>query len=585
MRTEHRILAIAIVLGFSFWIIDAAVDSLFYYDESFLESLFVNVAGVEFYMRSLVIILLLAFGVIVSRMFSRQKRIREKLRASEQQSAILLEQVSDAIIIADVEGKLLDANKRAVELFGYSKDELLNLSFSERHPQEELERISEAFRDTIKRGSGVLHNTAILRKDGTIAEVEIIGSIIQFEDKRLVRAFLRDITEGRRGEEKIRDIAEGVSAETSDRFFHSLVRHLSRILGMEYSFVGALNNEEFEQVEVIAVCAHGDIIDNFTYDLAHTPCENVAGKDLCIYPREVQKQFPKDHMLKDMNAECYFGIPLFSSKGLPLGIMAVLGCQPMKNTQLVTYTLQVFATRVAAELERKQAEETLRQSESTLRELSAQLLSAQEDERARLAADLHDEVGQTVGSIKVRVETLLKKATMSGGKIDAKSLKGLVPIIKTAMEEIRNICTDLRPSTLDSLGLIATIKWLCREFNSSYEDISVELSIAIQEDRVPQSLRVPIFRILQESLNNITKHSEADSVQIYLGLQDGHIRLTIEDNGSGVDLKNLLSLEDGRRGFGIPSMRQRTEYSGGSFSIESMEGKGTSVQVSWPITA
>jgi signal transduction histidine kinase len=174
---------------------------------------------------------------------------------------------------------------------------------------------------------------------------------------------------------------------------------------------------------------------------------------------------------------------------------------------------------------------------------------------------------------------------MSGGKIDAESLKGLVPIIKTAMEEVRNICTDLRPSTLDSLGLIATIKWLCREFNSSYKDISVELSIAIQEDRVPQSLRVPIFRILQESLNNISKHSEADSVQIYFGLQDGHIRLTVEDNGSGVDLKNLLSLEDGRRGFGIPSMRQRTEYSRGSFSIESMEGKGTSVQVSWPITA
>ena len=585
MRTEHHVLAVAVALGFSFWIVDSAIDSLFFYDESFLESLLFDVDGVELYMRSLVVVLFLVFGLIVSRILVKQERIQKSLQDSEKRYMTLIEQASDAILLTDLEGKLLDSNNKAVELFGYSKHEFLNKHYIELHPEEEAERVAEAFRNATTQGLGTLNNTAILRKNGTTLPVDITGSAISFKGERLVQGIFRDITERKREEETIRNIAEGVSADTGERFFHSLVNHLSRILGMEYSFVGELVDKERKQVEVIAFSAHSDVIDNLTYDLPHTPCETVVDKGLCYYPRDVQKQFPKDHKLKDMNAESYVGIPLLNSRGLPIGIMAVFGCQPLRDDKLVISTLQVFAARASAELERKRVEEELRQSESALRGLSAELLNAQENERARLAADLHDGIGQTLGSLKVRVETILKKATLSNGKVDVEQLKDLITVTKTAMEEVRNISMDLRPATLGSLGLIVTINWLCREFMSTYNDIGVEVRTEIQENEIPESLKIPIFRILQEALNNVAKHSEAHSVQVYLGLKDGHITLAIKDNGRGVDLNSVFPTKDGKRGFGIPSMKQRTEYSGGSFSLDSEEGRGTSVQASWPITA
>jgi PAS domain S-box-containing protein len=585
MRTEHRVLAVAVVLGFSFWIVDSAIDSLVFYDESFLESLLFDVDGIELYMRSLVVVLFLVFGLIVSRILVKQERIQKSLQDSEKRYMSLLEQASDAIILTDFEGKLLDVNNKALELFGYPKHKFLNKHYIELHPQEEAERVSEAFRNATKQGSGALNNTAILRKNGTTLPVDITGSVVAFKGERLVQAIFRDITERKREEETIRNIAEGVSAETGERFFHSLVNHISAILGLEYSFVGELVTEERKQVEIVALSAHSDVIDNLTYDLPNTPCETVVDKGLCYYPRDVQKQFPKDHKLKDMNAESYVGIPLTNSRGLTIGIMAVVGCQPLRHDKLVISTLQVFAARAAAELERKRVEEALRQSESALRGLSAELLNAQENERARLAADLHDGIGQTLGSLKVRIETILKKTTLSDAKVDVEQLKDLITVTKTVMKEVRNISSDLRPATLGSLGLIVTINWLCREFMSTFNDIGVEVRTEIQENEIPESLKIPIFRILQEALNNVSKHSEAHSVQVYLGLKDGYITLVIKDNGCGVDLSGLIHLKDGKPGFGIPSMKQRTEYSGGSFSFESKEGRGTLVQASWPITA
>ena len=585
MRTERLPLAIAIVLGFSFWIIDAAIDSLFFHDESFLKSLLFDPGAIELYMRSVAFGMFLIFGVIISKTVAKQISIRKEAERSKKRFMVLLEQASDAIVLTNLEGRLLYVNFRAVKLCGYSRDELLNKHFSELHPQKELERVSEAFRNTTKEGVGALDDTAILRKDGTIVAVDITGSLIEFEGEKLIQASFRDITAHKLLEDTIRNIAEGVSAETGEKFFSSMVCHLSRILGVEYSFLGELKVEEPEQVEVLAICAHGDLIDNFTYNIAHSPSENVVGGDLCCYPREVQKQFPKDHMLKNMNAECYAGIPLFSSKGLPLGILTVLGCQPLRNTQIVKYALKVFATRAAAELERKRSEDALKQSESNLRALSHQILTAQENERERLAADLHDVIGQTLGSIKIRLDTLLKKAMMHEGKVEAEALRDLIPVVRGAMEEVRAMGSDLRPSTLDSLGLISTINWFCREFNATYTDISVEVRAEIEEDKIPASLKVQIFRILQEALNNVAKHSKADSVQVYLGLKDELIVLNIEDNGSGMDLEHTMTSEDGSRGFGIPSMKQRTEYSGGAFSLESIYGEGTSVQASWPISA
>jgi len=165
-----------------------------------------------------------------------------------------------------------------------------------------------------------------------------------------------EITERRRAERVVENIAKGVSASTGEAFFKSLVRYLCEILGVEYAFVGELMPSVDETIDTIAVHAHGKIVENFTYALANTPCENVVGKQLRCYPRHVRQQFPLDHLLDQMGIECYVGAPLFDSHDQALGLLVVMGCQPLQHEPFTVSMLQIFADRASAELERKRQE-------------------------------------------------------------------------------------------------------------------------------------------------------------------------------------------------------------------------------------
>ena len=232
--------------------------------------------------------------------------------------------------------------------------------------------------------------------------------------------------------------------------------------------------------------------------------------------------------------------------------------------------------------DRKMAEEALRQSERELRLLSTQLLAVQEQERGRIARELHDGIGQSLSAIKFRVEDALGQMGKNLAESSVNSLNSLIPVIQSTVEEVRRITMDLRPATLDDLGILATIAWFCREFQETYANVKIEKEIGIAETDIPESLKTVIFRVVQEALNNVAKHSGAESVTIFLTMRSDTIELTIEDNGRGFDLKEALIVDDSQRGFGLRSMRERTELSGGSFSLESIRREGTTVKASWP---
>jgi signal transduction histidine kinase len=134
---------------------------------------------------------------------------------------------------------------------------------------------------------------------------------------------------------------------------------------------------------------------------------------------------------------------------------------------------------------------------------------------------------------------------------------------------------------LDELGIIATFSWLCREFETIHTDIQIEQEIELQEDDVPETLKVVIYRILQEGLSNIVKHSGANLVHISFKKTDRTIELAIKDNGRGFNLKRALSLDNFNGGLGLINMRRRTENSGGSFEINSDKETGTCIRALW----
>jgi PAS domain S-box-containing protein len=228
--------------------------------------------------------------------------------------------------------------------------------------------------------------------------------------------------------------------------------------------------------------------------------------------------------------------------------------------------------------ERNKAEMALRDSEDRCRYLSAQLLVAQETERRRIAGDLHDAIGHGLYNMKHYIEPLLTRIREEGLEAEVKRLEIFTSTLDNTIAEVRRMQQNLRPSMLDDLGLLVTIRWLCREFSEAHSGIRFDRNLDIEEKEVPASLKMVIFRILQEALNNVAKHSKASLVRLSLTKASKKMELTISDNGEGFDVK-----ETPRRGLGLVSMRERAELSNGAFAIESVKGKGTTVRVTWAL--
>jgi signal transduction histidine kinase/methyl-accepting chemotaxis protein len=229
-------------------------------------------------------------------------------------------------------------------------------------------------------------------------------------------------------------------------------------------------------------------------------------------------------------------------------------------------------------------EADLRKSQTDLRQLSTALLNAQERERKMVAGEIHDSIGASLAATKFKVETVFKEMGDHNPQATA-ALASIIPIVQGAMEEARRIQMSLRPSMLDDLGILTTINWFCRQFQSTYSNISIRREIDIEEHEVPDSLKIVIYRVLQEALNNIAKHSKASVVLLFLRKTGQAMELVIRDSGQGFDLSETQSRKGGSRGLGLDSMRERIELSGGSFSIESRKGAGTLVRAAWSLSA
>jgi signal transduction histidine kinase len=230
--------------------------------------------------------------------------------------------------------------------------------------------------------------------------------------------------------------------------------------------------------------------------------------------------------------------------------------------------------------ERKQGKEALRESERKLRILSSKLLSAQESERKLIAQELHDSIGASLAAIKYSLERKLDDMR-KGRPPDGVSLEQVISIVLETIREAKRISTNLRPSILDDLGILATIRWFCREFQGVYSGVRIEQEISVEEEEIPEAHKTVIYRVMQEALNNIAKHSGADRVNLRVRKKGSVLELSIQDNGKGFNLNKVLAEEVFKGSMGLDSMRERTELSQGTFDIWTSEGAGTTITASW----
>jgi signal transduction histidine kinase len=172
---------------------------------------------------------------------------------------------------------------------------------------------------------------------------------------------------------------------------------------------------------------------------------------------------------------------------------------------------------------------------------------------------------------------------MSGGSSNGDlALEKIITMITDTIQETRRISAHLRPSVLDDLGLCATIDWFCCDFEKHYPQIQVVRQLEIEEDDVAEQSKVVVYRILQEAMNNLAKHSEADRVHISLVNFGNELKLCVADNGCGFDFDQINSNRDPLSGQGLSNMRDRAEICGGKLEIRSKPGAGTTVELMLP---
>ena len=236
-----------------------------------------------------------------------------------------------------------------------------------------------------------------------------------------------------------------------------------------------------------------------------------------------------------------------------------------------------LARAIRYAIERRRSEETVRQYAGHLGMLSRRLLHAQEAERRRLARELHDELGQVLTAVKISVEGLRKHVQPPG----LPRLEEGIEIINRAIQQVRDLSLDLRPSLLDDLGLAAALRWYAdrQAQRGGFTVLTVTDGVPI---RLPSELETACFRVVQEALTNVLRHAQARHVQIALNMVPGALHLTIQDDGIGFDSIAVEDQAGPGSHLGLLGMRERVHLAGGSLELVSQPNRGTTLRAWLP---
>ena len=225
--------------------------------------------------------------------------------------------------------------------------------------------------------------------------------------------------------------------------------------------------------------------------------------------------------------------------------------------------------------------EELRRKEEVRSRLLSKLVSAQEEERKRIARELHDEVGQALTAVIMETAAVETALPENSSAARAK-LQGVRSMASQAIKDLRQLIFGLRPEVLDDLGLVPAVREYAKEYLES-RGVHVEVNSSRWQSRLPSEIEAPVFRIIQEAITNIARHAQATEAQIDLHLADSTHCVQVEDNGIGFDPSQVDQVQPSGQGLGLRGMEERVSILGGTFQIESQAGRGTRIVAEIPL--
>lgn len=539
-----------------------------------------------------------------------RKKAESALADSEVRFAKAFQVSPGALAISTIEeGRIIDVNDSWLEMFGYQRDEVIGRTNAELrisvHPESRVETIRQI------REKGVVRNleVQVRRKTGEIRDLIVSAVAVSLGGEESWLSTQLDVTDSKRAEAERGRLLDGelvarAAAETAlerlhaiesitdgalqnlglDELLHEMLTRLLAPLDANFASV-ALVDEREQQLYLRAVV--GDTPHPNVRGLRSPLGQGVSGR----IATDGQPRIVHDLATIDLShisgatpeeiralSRSMVGAPL-QVGGKIIGVVAAASPEPYHFNDDDLKLLLVVADRVAPAIERARLIETVHAGRQRLKALSSRLITVQEEERRRLAVELHDELGQVLTAVKINVQSFARKLDKSART----ELANTIESVDQAVERVRDLALDLRPSVLDDLGLPAALRWYTQRFE---RDTAIEVDLSTDTAlRLELPVETACFRVVQEALTNVTRHARARHVWVALRVGILETELKICDDGVGFDVLAARERAAGGISLGLLGMEERVATLGGEFKVKSVRGKGTRLSARFPVSA
>ena len=469
------------------------------------------------------------------------KTLKIEKELSEEKYRSLIEQAIDGVFIADASLRFILVNSSACTMLGYTKQELLKLTIKDItliETEETPLMVGEWAQKLTE-----IHERKMVRKDESIVTVEMNGA--RLEDGNYM-AFVRDITERKKAEEQL---------IKSEKYLDNIINNIGDpVFVKDEQSCLLLVNDAFCKI----------------FNLSRS---NIIGKTLAEdVPPDQRESF-----LRIDREVIATGIENINEEMLTVrdGETQIIST---KKTRFIDEEGNKFLIGAIRDItSRKKAEEQVLKTSEELRLLMHHLQNVREEERKRIGREIHDDLGQQLTAIKMFTAWIDKRIPEEQTDVKEK-IASIINLLDNSNLALRKILNELRVEILDNDGLVEGLRWLCRQFEDS---TSIELAFTtnLKKIKVNEQTAVCVYRILQESLNNIAKHADAKKVMIDINVTANILTMIIKDDGNGFQIEKLQTVNS----FGILGMKERVSAAEGEFRLESTKGGGTRLKLAVPV--
>ena len=513
---------------------------------------------------------------------------RDDLRA-------VIDALSDELIVIDADDyRILQVNRAARERLGNGREPIGQLCYEAAHHQQPCRESRDTcpLTDVLSRGQSAQATHVQLCGDRE-RFVDIVASPMRAADGRITRIveLKRDVTEERRTKESLvrrnqqlsilNEIA--LTVNQSLNLEDILDRALDGILRLTHIDVGAIFLQD-EAAGDLKLMAYRGLSEEAARLAAHIglldgSCGGVLETGQLVIVSDISRfRGPRARSLQREDLHTLVHVPL-TAKGCTLGSLCIGTHHTREFDPEEQDMLNAIGSQIAVAVENARLYAEVQHKEQVRGQLFKQAISAQEEERKRIARELHDDTSQTLTALLYAAEEGLDMADLAAVR---KKLFNMRELAQRTLDGVHKLLFDLRPSMLDHLGLVPALRWYAQS-RLEPKGTRVVIEQIGEAPRLPPEVEIGLFRVVQEAINNIVRHAAARNVSILFNLNDRAVTAYIEDDGIGFDPIELTTPGESLRGLGLMGMRERVELVGGVLDIDSAPGAGTRIHISIPL--